>query len=62
MDREAVQDPVHRVRVTVVAVQALGSSVIKVIKAIKAIRAATFNSLVRGIGRSSLDVRVTRNN
>ena len=64
MDREMVQDPVHRVRVTVVAVQALGSrviKVIKVIKAVKAIRAVTINNLVRGVSSSSLDIRLTRN-
>ena len=56
MDRVAVQDQVRRVRVMVVAVQALGS---KVIKVIKAIRVATINSQVRGISSISLDIRVT---
>ena len=60
MDREAVQDVVHRVRVTVVAVQALGSKVIKVIKEIKAIRVVTINSQVRGINSSNLGIRVTQ--
>ena len=59
MDRVAVQDPVHRVRVTVAAVQALDFKVIKVIKAIKAIRVATINSQVKGVSNSSLGIRLT---
>ena len=49
------------------AVQALGSRVIKIIKVIKVIKAinaisvVTINSLVRGVSSSSLDIRVTRN-
>ena len=38
MDREVVQDPVHRGQVMVEAVQALDFKVIKVIKAVRAIR------------------------
>ena len=63
MDREAVRDPVHRVRVTVVAVQAPVSRIIKVIrviKATKAIRVATINNQVRGINSSNLGIRVTQ--
>ena len=60
MDLVVVQDPALRVRVMVVAVQALDSKVIKVIKAIKAIRVATINSQVRGISSSNLGIRVTQ--
>ena len=64
MDRVAVQDPVLKVQVTVVAVQTLDSrdiKVITVIKIIKAIRVATISSQIRGISNSNLDIRVTRN-
>ena len=59
MGQAAAQVPVLMARVTVVAVLI---PVFRVTKAIKAIRAVIINSLVRGINKSNLNIKLTQSN